>query len=63
MYVWGDGDTALCRDGAVLTEKFVSGPYRFEVLAGVNHWVPELAADRLNELLLEHLGTQQTPTK
>jgi pimeloyl-ACP methyl ester carboxylesterase len=56
MYVWSDGDTALCRDGAVRTEKYVSGPYRFEVIAGVNHWVPELAADALNDLLIDHLA-------
>ena len=56
LYVWSDGDTALCRDGAVLTKDYVSGPYRFEVLEGVNHWVPELAAERLNALLLEHLS-------
>ena len=56
MYVWSDGDPALCRDGAVLTGSYVSAPYRFEVLQGVNHWVPELAADRLNALLLEHLA-------
>jgi hypothetical protein len=33
----------------------VSGPYRFEVLEGVGHWIPELAADRFTPLLLEHL--------
>jgi hypothetical protein len=26
------------------------------ILEGVDHWVPELAADRLNDLLLEHLS-------
>ena len=31
------------------------GPYRFEVLHGVSHWVPEQAPDRLSALLLEHL--------
>lgn len=56
MYVWSDGDTALCRDSAQRTQKFVTGPYRFEVIQGVSHWVPELAAERLNALLLEHLA-------
>jgi pimeloyl-ACP methyl ester carboxylesterase len=62
MYIWSDGDTALCRDSAVLTEKFVTGPYRFEIVQGVGHWVPELAADRVNSLLLEHLA-QYTASK
>jgi pimeloyl-ACP methyl ester carboxylesterase len=58
LYVWSDGDTALCRDGAVITGQFVSAPYRFEIIEGVGHWVPELAAERLNTLLLEHLRQQ-----
>lgn len=56
MYVWSDGDTALCIDGALLTEDFVDGPYRFETIKGVNHWVPDLAPDKLGALLLDHLS-------
>ena len=56
MFTWSDGDTALCIDGALLTEEHVSGPYRFEVLEGVNHWIPDLAAEAMTTLLLEHLG-------
>jgi pimeloyl-ACP methyl ester carboxylesterase len=55
MHVWSDADPALGRTGAYGTAEHVQGPYRFEVLAGVSHWVPEEAADRLNRLLLEHL--------
>jgi pimeloyl-ACP methyl ester carboxylesterase len=57
MFVWGSGDVALGREGAELTEKYVDGPYRFEVLDGIGHWVPEQAADRLNELLRSHFAT------
>ena len=56
LYVWSDGDTALCRDGAVLTKDYVSGPYQFAVIEGINHWVPELAAEQVNTLLLAHLA-------
>ena len=56
MFTWSDGDTALCIDGALLTEEYVSGPYRFEVLEGVNHWIPDLAAEAMSTVLLEHLG-------
>lgn len=56
MFTWSDGDTALCIDGALLTGEYVSGPYRFEVLEGVNHWVPDLAAEALSTLLLDHLS-------
>lgn len=54
MYIWSTGDTALGREGAELTVEFVEGPYRFEVLDGVSHWVPEEAADQVNELLRQH---------
>lgn len=56
MYVWSTDDPALGREAAEATRDCVAGPYRFEVLDGVNHWVPETAPDDLNRLLLEHLG-------
>ena len=55
MFTWSDGDTALCIDGAVLTEQYVEGPYRFEVVEGVSHWIPDLAPDAMSSLLVEHV--------
>ena len=57
LYVWSDGDVALGPDAARLTADHVTGPYRFEALEGVSHWIPETASDRLNELLLAHLDS------
>ena len=56
MFTWSDGDTALCIDGVQLTEEYVDAPYRFEVLEGVSHWIPDLAPDRMTALLLDHLA-------
>lgn len=56
LYVWGDQDPALGREAAEATATWVDGPYRFEALAGVGHWVAETAADRFDPLLLEHLA-------
>ena len=56
LYVWSDEDIALGRAAAEDTVNWVSAPYRFEVLSGVSHWIPETAPDRLNELILEHLA-------
>lgn len=39
-HVWSTGDGFLTRKGAELTERFVTGPYRLEVLDG-SHWIPE----------------------
>jgi pimeloyl-ACP methyl ester carboxylesterase len=54
-YVWSDGDAALGRRGAEATGRFVSAPYRFEVLRGVSHWIPDEAPDRLAELILNRV--------
>ena len=55
LHVWSDGDAALGRTGAEATAPHVAGPYCFEVLEGVTHWVPEQAPDRLAALVLEHV--------
>jgi pimeloyl-ACP methyl ester carboxylesterase len=55
LYVWSTRDAALGRAAAERTRDWVDGPYRFEVLEGVSHWIPETAPDRLNRLLLEHV--------
>ena len=58
LYVWSTEDPALGRAAAEATGAHVDGPFRFEVLDGVGHFVPELAAEALNRLLLEQLGTR-----
>ena len=57
LYIWGDADDTVGRIAAEGTREFVSGPYQFEVLAGVGHFAAEQAPDRVNELLLAHLAT------
>lgn len=57
LYVWSDQDAALGREAAEATASHVEGPYRFEVIEGVSHWIPEVAADELDRLLLEHLSS------
>jgi pimeloyl-ACP methyl ester carboxylesterase len=56
MYVWSTYDPALGREAAEATAAHVEGPYRFEVLEGVSHWIAEETPDALNALLLDHLG-------
>jgi len=58
LYVWSTEDIALGRAAAEATARWVEAPYRFEILQGVSHWVPETAPDDLSRLLLEHLGTE-----
>ena len=58
LYVWSTGDVALAREGAEATRRHVEGPYRFEILQGVSHWIAEEVPEELNRLLLEHLSAQ-----
>jgi pimeloyl-ACP methyl ester carboxylesterase len=61
MLIWSTNDVALGATQANTTEKYVAAPYQFHVLDGVDHWIPEHAADRVNELLLDHLGASRIP--
>jgi pimeloyl-ACP methyl ester carboxylesterase len=54
-FVWSTGEVLLDRVGAELTERHVTGPYRFATLEG-SHWIPEQQPDRLAELILERVG-------
>jgi pimeloyl-ACP methyl ester carboxylesterase len=56
MYVWSTDDLALGSTAALATEQWVTGPYRFEMLEDVSHWVPEEAAETLSALLITHLA-------
>jgi hypothetical protein len=40
-----------------LTANFVDGPYEFEILEGVNHWVTDIAPEAVSRLLLKHINT------
>ena len=55
LYVWGTADGALGGRAARATEQHVNGPYRFEMLWDASHWLPEDEADKVAELLLDHL--------
>ena len=56
LYIWGDADATVGSIAAEATAEFVTGPYRFEVLPGVGHFVTDQAGERVTELLLEHLN-------
>jgi pimeloyl-ACP methyl ester carboxylesterase len=55
LHVWSTGDAFLGRAGIEATAQFVDAPYRLEILDDVSHWIPELAADRVAELITAHV--------
>lgn len=57
LYIWGDADATVGRVAADATADHVSGPYRFEVLPGVGHFVTDQAGEQVTELLLDFLAS------
>lgn len=56
-HVWSDGDVALTRLGAELSERFVTAPYELVVLEGVSHWIPNQAPDALADAVLARIAS------
>lgn len=56
LYVYADDDVALGRRAADLTARYLTGRYRYEVLHGTSHWIPEVAPKVVVRLLLEHFA-------
>lgn len=56
LYVWSTDDVAIGSTAALATADWIDGPYHFEVLEDVSHWIPEEAAETLSQLLLQHLA-------
>ena len=54
MYVYATKDRFLGRKAADLTANYVSAPYRYEILEGRSHWLPEEAPDEVAALVVEH---------
>ena len=57
LLIWGSRDAFVHPKGIRDTARFVTGPYRLEVLEGVSHWIPEQAPDRVAELLGTHFAS------
>jgi pimeloyl-ACP methyl ester carboxylesterase len=57
LYIWSTEDPALGREGAEATADYVAGPYQFEVLEGVGHWIPDEAGEETARLLIDHFGS------
>ena len=55
LYIYADGDVALHRRAADLTGRHVRGDYRYEVLEGASHWLPEESPAEVTALVLEWL--------
>lgn len=55
LHLWSTDDAFLGRAATEGTARFVDAPYRLEVLQGIGHWLPELAADVVADLVSAHV--------
>lgn len=55
-YVWSTADPALGPAAAKRCAEFVDAPYRFVVLDGANHWIPEEHPDALADAILARVA-------
>jgi pimeloyl-ACP methyl ester carboxylesterase len=53
MGIWTSDDFALTEAQMTGSERFVTGPWRYVRLDGVDHWVPVHAPERLSQLLVD----------
>jgi pimeloyl-ACP methyl ester carboxylesterase len=54
--IWGDQDPAFGPGPSRLTERYVAGEYRLEVLAGAGHWLQFERPAEVSRLLLEWIA-------
>ncbi len=56
LQVWSDGDTAVLEHGPRRSGRYVDAPFRFEVVPGVSHWLPDEAPGQVVKLLTGHFA-------
>ena len=59
-FVWSDGDPALGRRMAELTEEHVNGPYEFIEFPGASHWIPNERPADLAEAIISRARSATT---
>jgi pimeloyl-ACP methyl ester carboxylesterase len=55
LYVWSTEDVTVGSTAALATQAWVSGPYRFEMLEDISHWVPEEEPEIMTALIVDQL--------
>lgn len=57
--IFSTGDLYLTEEAMVRSAEHVTGPWRYERIEGISHWIPTEAPDWLTHLLLEFLRPQE----
>lgn len=56
-YVWSTEDLAVGQAAAQRCGEYVDAAYRFVILDGVSHWIPEHAPDQLTAAILDQIAS------
>jgi pimeloyl-ACP methyl ester carboxylesterase len=62
MGVWSTGDFAITEQAMTGSAAYVTGPWRYELVAGAGHWMMLDAPDRVTSLLLDFLADVRSTT-
>jgi pimeloyl-ACP methyl ester carboxylesterase len=55
LYVYAGADVALGRAAADATGRYVEAEYRYEVIEGASHWLPEESPEIVGPMILDHV--------
>jgi pimeloyl-ACP methyl ester carboxylesterase len=55
LLIWGDADRFVSRAAVKHNGDHVESRYRFEVLPGIGHWIPDAAPQQVASLVTEHI--------
>jgi pimeloyl-ACP methyl ester carboxylesterase len=62
MGIWSSEDPAVTEAAMTGTVDHLVGPWRYERLAGIGHWLQLEAPDRVNDLLIEFFAVHPAPS-
>jgi pimeloyl-ACP methyl ester carboxylesterase len=62
MGIWSERDMALTERQMTDSARHVAGPWRYERIPHVGHWIPTYAPARTTELLLDFFASAPTPS-
>jgi pimeloyl-ACP methyl ester carboxylesterase len=54
--MWSSEDHYLTEDGMLRSAEYVTGPWRYERIAGASHWMQRDKPEQINAFLLDFLG-------
>ncbi|HEY9475525.1 MAG TPA: alpha/beta hydrolase, partial [Mycobacteriales bacterium] len=55
LLLWSDRDDAVDRSGIVDSARWVTAPYRLEIIEGASHWIPEQHPELVAKLVRAHV--------